>query len=256
MARNRHPVGQVALRLACFFLMIGAIDSAIASSLVLTPLRLSLTTERPVEVLTVRNDGDEPAVMQLDLAKWTQADGKDIYTATTDILATPPIFSVPAHGSHLVRVGLRRGADPTLELSYRMFLEEVPPPPKPNFTGLRVALRFGVPIFVAPLAISDRQSLPLPLPLQWQMRAAAGQFALRATNDGAMHVLVTNVSLTSQGTNAPLVRITGTDYVLPGQSRDWIVNLERTPIPGASFHIVAATDAGTSEANGILPSSP
>jgi len=229
MARNRHPVGQVALRLACFFLMIGEIDSAIASSLVLTPLRLSLTTERPVEVLTVRNDGDEPAVMQLDLAKWTQADGKDIYTATTDILATPPIFSVPAHGSHLVRVGLRRGADPTLELSYRMFLEEVPPPPKPNFTGLRVALRFGVPIFVAPLAISDRQSLPL---------------------------LVTNVSLTSQGTNAPLVRITGTDYVLPGQSRDWIVNLERTPIPGASFHIVAATDAGTSEANGILPSSP
>lgn len=254
MIGNRHRVGRAALGLAILSFTIGETSSAIASSLVLSPLRLSLTTEHPIQVLTVRNDGDEPAVMQLDLAKWAQVEGKDIYTATADILATPPIFNVPPHGSHLVRVGLRRGADPRLELSYRIFLEEVPPPPTPGFTGLRVAVRFGVPIFVAPLALSDKKPIPAALPLQWQMHTTAGQLAVRAINDGATHVLVTDVSLMAQGTIAPLAHITGTDYVLPGQSRDWIVNLEHIPTPGTSFHIVAATDAGTSEASGILPS--
>ena len=34
------------------------------------------------------------------------------------------------HGEQIVRVGLRRGPDPQRELAYRLYLQEVPPPPK------------------------------------------------------------------------------------------------------------------------------
>ncbi|MET0229715.1 MAG: molecular chaperone [Rhodanobacteraceae bacterium] len=226
---------------------------ASASSLVLSPLRLSLKAAQPISALTVRNDGDEAVVIQLELAAWTQAGGKDVYTATTDILASPPIFSVPAHQSQLVRVGLRRGADPGIELSYRVFLQEVPPPPAAGFKGLRVAARFGVPIFVAPAATEASPASAVPSALQWHVIRADGHLVLRASNPASLHERVTALTLSVAGTPEPLLHVQGTDYVLPGQSRDWIVHADRTPAPGTSLHILAATDAGSSEADGVLP---
>ena len=48
--------------------------------------------------MTVRNTGSEPAVIQMEVMSWSQAQGKDVYTLSKEILATPPIFTVPAGG--------------------------------------------------------------------------------------------------------------------------------------------------------------
>ena len=107
--------------------------------------------------ITVRNDGEEPVVVQSSVLAWTQEDGKDIYASTTEALVTPPIMTIAAGAEQIVRVGLRRPPDPRSELAYRVFLQEVPPPPKPGFTGLQVALRVGLPVFVAPGAPAARR---------------------------------------------------------------------------------------------------
>ena len=253
MARNRNRVGQVLGGLVAFCCLLGQPASSIASSLVLSPLRLSLATGQSISALTVRNDGDEPVVIQLELTQWKQADGKDVYTATTDVLATPPIFTIPAHNSQLVRVGLRRGADASIELSYRIFLQEVPPPPAPGFKGLRVAARFGVPIFVAPLNAQESPAIAAPSALSWQVVHASGRLVVRAKNAGAVHERVTALELTAPGLPTPLLHVQGTDYVLPGQSRDWLVDSEHAPAPGTPLHIVGITDTGRAEADGVLP---
>ncbi len=81
---------------------------------------------------------------------WAQKDGKDQLTPTRELIATPPIFNLKAGTTQLIRIGMLRKVDLEKELIYRLILEEIPPPPAPDFKGLQVALRIGLPVFIKP----------------------------------------------------------------------------------------------------------
>jgi fimbrial chaperone protein len=234
-------------------LCLGVAPAATAASLALVPVRLALSSKQPVGALTVRNDGDEATVIQLEVAGWAQSDGKDVYTATSEILATPPIFTVAPGASQLVRIGMRRPADASHELSYRLFLQEVPPPPKADFKGLQVARRFGVPVFVGAETAQVKAAVVPVAALQWHARAAAGsdKVTLTATNAGTAHVQVKSFTLAPKGQAAPPEH-NSPEYVLAGQYRDWQIELEPAPLAGASLHVSAATDAGPVEADVVV----
>jgi len=245
-----NRLGQALLGLA---LCLGVTPTATAASLALVPVRLALTAKQPIGALTVRNDGDEATVVQLEVAGWAQSDGRDVYTATSEILATPPIFTVAPGGSQLVRVGMRRPADANHELTYRLFLQEVPPPPKADFKGLQVALRFGVPVFVGAATAQAKGPVVPVAALQWRARAGvgSGQVTLTATNAGTAHVQVTHFTLAPKDQAAPPEH-SSPEYVLAGQYRDWQVELKPAPAAGASLHVSAATDAGPVEADVVV----
>src|SRR4051812_25084224 len=114
--------GQAACGLAFLF----AATAVSAGSFAVNPVRATLSAKQPVGSLVVQNQGSEPTVIQLETGRWAQQDGKDVYVPTKEILAPPPIFTVPAGGSQIVRVGMRRAAEPGRELTYRLFLQEVP----------------------------------------------------------------------------------------------------------------------------------
>jgi len=246
----RNLLGQALLGLA---LCLGVAQTGAAASLALVPVRLALTAKQPIGALTVRNDGDEATVVQLEVSGWSQADGKDVYTATSEILATPPIFTVAPGGSQLVRVGMRRPADADHELTYRLFLQEVPPPPKPDFKGLQVALRFGVPVFVGAVTAPAKGTVAPVATLRWRARAAAGsnKVTLTATNAGTVHVQVTHFTLAPKDQAAP-PQHSSPEYVLVGQYHDWQVELKPAPAIGASLHVSAASDAGPVEADVVV----
>jgi fimbrial chaperone protein len=229
-AKWRSPLG-------CAFLLLGVLAAswAHAGSFQVSPVRATLSAAQAVGSMTVRNDGTEPTVVQLQVVSWSQEQGKDVYSPTKEILATPPIFTVPPGGAQVVRVGLRRSPDPQRELTYRLFLQEVPPPPKPGFTGLTVALRISLPVFVRPAVAAS------PV-LRWRaVRTAQGQLKVGLTNDGNAHVQVANFKL-GLGGGAQPGTTQAVAYVLPGQSRDWLVNMAAPP--GATLRIHAETDAG------------
>lgn len=217
-------------------LLITGAGAASAGSFQVNPVRATLSISQSIAALTVHNTGDEATVIQLELFSWTQQDGKDVYTPTREILATPPIFTIPANGSQVVRVGLRRKPDAQHELTYRLFLQEVPPPPKPGFQGLRVALRIGVPVFVLPTAAVQPQ-------LQWQATHTPEGVKINVSNSGNVHVQIANIRLGSK--SAATHQIAG--YVLPGQSRSWV--LDEKAQPGATLQLKAQTDAGEMQAN-------
>jgi fimbrial chaperone protein len=178
---------------------------------------VSLSAARPVTLVTLRNEGSEPSVVQLEVASWGQTAADDVYEPTTDLLATPPIFTVPPGQSQVIRVGLRRAPDSRRELDYRLFLQEVPPPAPAGFQGMRVALRISVPVFVAPPA----KAKPEP---KWRtVSNSNGSVTVSLENNGTEHVKIANLELTTQdGASASAVQQVAT-YVLPGQTRQWHV---------------------------------
>lgn len=217
---------------------------ATAGSFQVNPVRATLSSSQAVSAMTVRNTGTESAVIQLEVMAWTQQQGKDVYALTQDVIATPPIFTIPAGGSQVVRVGLRRTPDAQREQTYRLFLQEAPPPAKAIFQGLQVALRIGVPVFVVPATVQ-------PPALVWRVyRTQGGQLEVGLSNNGNTHVQVANFSL-AEAKGAKLGTQQLAAYVLSGQSSNWQVKGITVPASTSSVHLFSQTDGGEVDA-GVL----
>ena len=211
--------------------------TASAGSFQVSPVNPTLSSRHPVSALTVRNTSANPTVIQVDAMAWSQPEGVDTFVPAPDILATPPIFTLPAGGTQVIRVGSRQPPDAHVERSYRLFLREIPPPPKPGFKGLRMALRISLPLFVQPSASAVSQ-------LEWQTVASEkGHIRIQVINRGLAHARLSAFKL-STGTNTEPLHIPGeTVYVLPGASHDWAVNANVTS--GAHLHLTVETETGT-----------
>jgi fimbrial chaperone protein len=232
-----RALGQAIFGLA---FLIWAPAMACAGSFAVNPVRATLSAKQPVSSLLVRNDGAEATVVQLEVVSWSQQDGKDVYTPTKEILATPPIFTVQAGGSQVVRVGMRRAADPQRELTYRLFLQEVPPA-KRDVQGLQVVLRMGLPVFIMP------PSAAAPA-LRWQAsRTPDGALKVNLTNNGNAHIQVAKSKL-MLANGQPLATQEVAAYVLSSQSRDWLYKVSPLPARGAALRVAAQTDAGDVQA--------
>ena len=232
---NKSFAGTLDDTLILFFLLWSPWTQA--GSFSVSPVRISLSASAPISAITVQNGGSETVVLQLEAMAWAQQAGQDVYTPSRDILATPPIITIPAGGSQILRVGLRRVPDPQRELTYRLYLQEVPPPPKPGFTGLQVALRFGLPVFVSPVK-EDTASLA------WRIsRARNGQHEVGLTNSGNAHVQVANFKLVrADGSELGTQHVAGS--VLPGQTVTWKAKDIKVPASGNKLRLIARTDIG------------
>jgi fimbrial chaperone protein len=208
--RFRHAIACILASAAAFWL-----PPASAGTFTISPLRVELSAEAATAAVTVRNEEDMPALIQVDTQLWTQASGEERLEATHDVLVSPAVFTLPPKGSQLVRVALRRDPDGARELSYRLILQEVPPEASPEFTGLRVALRLSVPVFVSP-AITAKPDLA------WSAaRNGRGAIVLRADNSGGAHARVLSFTLTPESGQGPVLQDSVATYVLPGQYRTW-----------------------------------
>lgn len=186
-----------------------------AGSFSISPLRVELSAAAQTGALTVRNPEGVPIVVQAEAMLWEQAEGEDRLTPTRDVLVTPVIFTIPAQGSQLLRVALRRPADATRQLSYRLILTEVPQQASPEFTGLSMALRISLPVFVQP-ATDARPALA------WSAaRNPDGAVVLTARNSGAAHDRVLSFVVSASGSATDGVEQNVAAYLLPGQSRTW-----------------------------------
>jgi len=213
-----------------------------AGSYGVNPVKLTLSSRNSTQVMTVRNNGAQTAVMQVDLAAWTQDQSQDNYAPTRDLLATPPIFNLPPGGMQIIRIGLRRAPDPQRERAYRMFLQEVPPPPKSDAAGLQIALRISIPIFIAPAA-------PAKPALRWKAaRIDEHTLKIEIANTGDLHDHLSAYKIYRKGSNTPFLSQQLFAYLLPGAKREWALATDVMPNPGESLRVSATTDAGAAEA--------
>ncbi|RUO28080.1 phytochrome sensor protein [Aliidiomarina sedimenti] len=185
-----------------------------ASSFTVQPIRAELSANQQVFAMRVRNTSSSDVSIQLDVKQWQQANGHELYTDTDELLAVPPIFTVAANQTQTIRVGLRRAPDPELELSYRLYLRELPPADD-HSSGVKMALNIGVPVFVEPTTGSANHQL------EWQtLLNNQGRQVISVVNHGNGHAQITRLqaSSLSQDFSRSL-----NDYVLPGASRTWVL---------------------------------
>jgi fimbrial chaperone protein len=147
-------------------------------------------------------------------------------------------------------VALRVPADAQRELSYRVILTEVPQQASAGFTGLNVALRLSLPVFVAPVATAQPQ-------LQWSAaRNADGTIALTARNSGNAHDRILSFSAAPSTGPATAVSRDVAAYLLPGQARTWTLDNKQNQIVSSTdwnrLRVKGTTEAGDFEVETVL----
>lgn len=209
--------------------------AAIAGTITVDPVRVDLTPDRKIAALRVTNNDVAPVLIQVSTSGWTQAGGVDVYADTQDVIASPPIATIPPGGTQLVRVGLKSGA-PTAFTAYRLFVEEVPGANQRE-GQINVALRLNLPLYAFPAA-------PKPQPLTWSLaRDERGKPVLVATNPGTAPVQVQRIEL-ADGSQKDLPLSTSMGVVLPNSSRRWPLEHPITPTAQTPVKALARTDSG------------
>lgn len=228
-------------------------SGAHAATWFVAPLRVELSNARRTEALQVRNDSDAPVTIQVRAFAWTQPDGDEHLADTDDLLITPPIFTVDAHAQQIVRLGLRDATGRDNESAYRLLLDEVPGA-APQSSGLNIALRISMPVFVAGTRPAQRA-------LQWSIARDGDAFVVSARNLGTanahVHALSLSVAAPPPTPPAePFASLRAPAYVLPGAEHRWrLVPSPPAPLPAvdAALRVHALTEHGALDAD-VAPS--
>ena len=217
-----------------------------ANAIQIAPIRLTLSAKKPVKAMTITNQGNDTAVLQLQAMRWTQQNGNDIYQPSKDLIASPPIMTIAPHKSQIVRLALRKNTPSDNEIAYRVYIQEVPQAQHKNDEGDTVVmlLRFGVPVFILP-------STKIQQNLQWQTkRLGGGQVQIKLVNSSNVHIEISHLNLVDLNTKKILMTTDTFAYLLPGQSKTWQV--KSTAIKDKAVQITANTDWGVVSANSSL----
>lgn len=197
-----------------FLLLLPA--AALAGDWRVSPIRLDLGRDAKSGAVTVANDSDDRLQVQMKAFEWTQdAEGKDRYEETGEILFFPRLMILERKEEKILRAGIRVPAV-AKEKTFRLFIEEIPGPRKAEGVNVAVAIRFGVPIFVKPLKEEARGEVGA-------MTMSAGALLVPVNNTGNVHFVVQSVLV--RGRNGAGEEIFSRElsgwYLLSGVSRGY-----------------------------------
>ncbi|HEV2865251.1 MAG TPA: fimbria/pilus periplasmic chaperone [Allosphingosinicella sp.] len=226
------------LTIACGAALLAAVPAApaFAGTLQVNPVLLQINAGRRTATVTVRNEEATPVTIRAYALAWSQVDGEDRYEDTAAMVVSPPIFTIPAGGTQLVRVGLRTASG--RPQAYRLMIEEIPEANPAG--GIRVALRLNLPLYSGVEAGA-------PGDLRWSARPRPeGGWTVEASNRGTGYVRLDPAAAQAATGLEPGGNINfGT--VLPGATRRWQLGadsriLDRSrfdQIAGAGGHVAA-----------------
>ena len=145
---------------------------------------------------------------------------------------------------------LRRAADPGKELSYRINLQELPAEQTPESTGVQVALRIGLPVFVQSVKGDAAPKMA------WSVsRVSDSQLKVQVQNQGSAHVQISDFSLHAAGAAQPVSSESASSYVLAGQSHEWLLKTHSSQaIANGRLRLMAFTDADKVDTELVLGS--
>jgi fimbrial chaperone protein len=205
-----------------------------SQGLTVLPVSILLMPGQMTTTLTIQNHYDSDTAFQVRSFAWRQSADADQLTPSDDLLASPPLGSITAGATQVVRLVLLRPPQ-SQEAAYRIIFDQIPPPAAPG--TVRIALRLSIPVFAEP----PTRVAPH---LQWYIENDNGQAYLVATNDGNRHDTVRDIALTSlRGTLK--VEADVSPYVLAGATRRWRI-LTSGPLPSdeGPWRLTAHSDSG------------
>lgn len=186
------------------------------------PIRLDFTQSTRSGVITVNNDADKPLHLAVAADRWSEdAHGKDRYTPSTDLIFFPQQLTVPPKKERVIRVGIKVPAIQN-EKTYRLFIREIPGRPDLSDTGVAIAIRFGVPIFAAPVKKTMRLHIG-------QLTLREGTLGFTLKNTGNVHARIQSIQVSGKNTlkNEDFSKNINGWYLLTGASRPYTLKIPR-----------------------------
>jgi fimbrial chaperone protein len=227
---NRSP-GALSSRVAILFAALLALAGpAGAASLQVAPTSLTLQARQSADGLWLSNSGDAPVQVQLRIFRWAQVEGEERFEPTQDLVVSPPMQTLPPGERQLVRLVRTKPTPPTLEMSYRVIVDELPAPNKKQ-QGLQFVLRYSIPIFITP-------DTPTSLAPALRARLVAGEdghAAMEIENSGSQHAQIADLAYIDASNKQEIIIPGLVGYVLPGQRMRWSLKSPASRFMGGAF---------------------
>lgn len=203
------------------------------------PILLDFDQKTRSGVITLINDGESKISLQIKSMKWSQdSAGKDQYQEDAELIFFPRLLTIEPGKSQVLRVGMQIPAT-SVEKTYRLFIEEIPEARKADQGAtIAIALRFGVPIYAAPLQSEPRGEFVEAI-------LAKGKVATVIKNSGNVHFRIQTVQLIGKDASGVEVLRQKLDgwYLLSGVSRPYVFTLPAEECrKAATLELLADTD--------------
>lgn len=212
------------------------LSAARAQGITVSPINVEMGPGQMATVLTVGNQTDHEIAFQIRAFAWQQnRAGEDQLTPTDELQASPPLATIPAGGTQVARLVLRRPPQGQ-EATYRILFDQLSPPAESG--RVNIALRLSIPVFAEPASRVTPQML-------WRIAAQGGQAWLVAVNAGSRHQTVRDFALHTADGRALQIEIKTPPHILAGGSQRWRIVARGAPlVPGAVLRLTANADSG------------
>lgn len=214
-------------------------QSVTAGSWRVIPILLDFDQKTRSGVITLLNDGENKISLQIKSYVWSQdSAGKDQYQEDAELIFFPRLLTIEPGKSSVLRVGLQIPAT-GVEKTYRLFIEEIPEARKADQGAtIAIALRFGVPIYAAPLKSEPRGEFT-------EAVLEKGKVSTVIKNTGNVHFRIQTVQLVGKDASGVEVLRQKLDgwYLLSGVSRPYVFTLQAEECrKAATLELLADTD--------------
>lgn len=229
-----HP--RAAWRAALAAALVAAAAPASGAELDVSPILVELGGGATTALVSVRNAGAEAVRLQLRAYRWSQDDrGQMELSPAPELVVYPPLLELAPGAGRNVRLGTDLPAAGA-EGAFRLFLEELPPPPGPaGQNQVRVLTRVGIPVFVAP-------KVPLTGAVIDGVATGGGaEFILRNTGSVRLRPAAVRATLAAADGRVVSSREEAAWYVLAGGTRRYTVDAAGLPC-GAAGSATLAVD--------------
>jgi len=215
----------------------------------------------------IENHGSQPLSMQVRVLDWQQPEGVERLGPQQQVVASPPISSIPPGQRQMVRLIATQPIPPGIESSYRVLIDELPSAEPleegaPSGAAVKLQMRYSLPLFVYGTGARPEKEQPpgterrRPEPakvlrpqLVWSVTRAQGRPQLAIRNLGDAHARITAVEWEAEGQASVAVNQGLLGYVLPQARMHWPLDREppagyrlKAVVNGASMPLQHATD--------------
>ena len=211
-----------------------------AGSFKVNPVQINLLADRQSASLKLTNSDSAPVSVRVATFAWTQVDGSDVYTPTNNVIASPPIFTIPPGQTQIVRIGVRNRAGPR---AYRVILEEIPRD-QPVKGQVQITLKLNLPLYVLPKGRANAD-------LAWTAwRDRSGDMIVEGRNRGSLHGQIVELAA-DQGDRRHILS-SQMGVVLPGSARQWKIGKRPDLAVGTPLMLRVKGSAGETQTQIVL----
>ncbi len=209
-----------------------------AATLQVSPINVEVVAPGAASTVTLGNEGEGIINAQVRVFKWVQINGKEQLIPTKDVVASPPALKIKQGGKGTVRIVRLVKSPATTEESYRLLVDEIPPPQKNGSAAVSFAIRHNIPVFFTSPGLNSK--------LNWSASAKGGVLRIAAVNTGERRARLAQLSVAgASGKVSVNDGLAG--YVLGGGSNAWTIKTKAIAA-GNTVKISAVGNDGPVEA--------